>query len=997
MITQNSRKILALAASTVMVSASIVATAIPASAAAGDLTIKPTTGVEYSVFNDDIFALTAVPNEATVSSDASLAYKISNPDKYSVVVDFENTAINGADTASIMGYKPSGETVNVFSGALAFNADDTAVAADRSDDTHKTGRILIDFADAGITSAVISGMGFTGDLTPTFEVFNGDTGTVDSSDNLTSTAYDSLVSADRMGLNDGNASISVQAWLDVDSVPSTVDAAYASEIQAINWYDPANVSIISKVSRMTATGRTFGGDIQTATNSTSRQDFLMADSGSNSNAIAATMKFNVPMSFAQIDLADIKINTIVNGTAGTSTVMNPITGTAALDGAGDIEELTASNGKSADKNGELAFRVWADHLFEASDKLQVSFQHSDTDASSNAAPVYNSPSFTVATQTASATAVTGTVSVAPTAGTAFTTSTATLRAGEKSVTYTVQAQTSGNAADLDVANIPFVARVEAGDFLASNETLTVSGVTSVIDQANEAVFVTGLTDSDGKFTVTVAAAQAALGTTYNVQFWIANGASEGVLTGITEQTATYGSTNAAAFAAGSAVNSSAAPTVTFSVTDAFGGAVSTTSTDKVYSVEIKAPDTDNLKAYGQVVDGSVSFAFTNWLSAGESDVLTARLYTGTSTSPLSTDYTAFSTNVTLYAPVAASAISLTAATINDVVVEYNDFIEGKKTTLVGPTSGTNGTDITGSVVDANGAGIPGAPVTLSAAGMQFLSGTTFSIGSVELVTDAAGTFTAEVWTHTKSATGVVVTATNGANTDTVKLISDLPSGSNALDRGNLEFSVDMPANVVVNTTYAFTALVQDVWGNPVDNASVKFDGFGSAQFNGKATETRDTNRHGEATVYLRSLKDVDGLSALEVSVTAVDHDSDDTNDTGTIATPIATDVTTTSWDESSWSNLYQTEVNFLESASAIPSSQKVNAGSFKGYVALYAKGYEGQRMSAKVGNDWVVVADIPAATNDLFRAVEFVGAGVEISVRLYIDRVLIDTIPLLTK
>jgi len=78
-------------------------------------------------------------------------------------------------------------------------------------------------------------------------------------------------------------------------------------------------------------------------------------------------------------------------------------------------------------------------------------------------------------------------------------------------------------------------------------------------------------------------------------------------------------------------------------------------------------------------------------------------------------------------------------------------------------------------------------------------------------------------------------------------------------------------------------------------------------------------------------------------------------------------------------------------------TQKVNAGSFKGNVALYALGYEGQRMSAKVGNDWVIVPSIPARTNDLFRAVEFVGAGVEISVRLYIDRELVATIPLLTK
>ena len=77
--------------------------------------------------------------------------------------------------------------------------------------------------------------------------------------------------------------------------------------------------------------------------------------------------------------------------------------------------------------------------------------------------------------------------------------------------------------------------------------------------------------------------------------------------------------------------------------------------------------------------------------------------------------------------------------------------------------------------------------------------------------------------------------------------------------------------------------------------------------------------------------------------------------------------------------------------------QKVNAGSFKGYVAIYAKGYEGQRLSAKVGKDWVVVPSIPRAKNNLYRYVEYVGAGVDCAVRIYVDRVLIDTINLTTR
>lgn len=73
---------------------------------------------------------------------------------------------------------------------------------------------------------------------------------------------------------------------------------------------------------------------------------------------------------------------------------------------------------------------------------------------------------------------------------------------------------------------------------------------------------------------------------------------------------------------------------------------------------------------------------------------------------------------------------------------------------------------------------------------------------------------------------------------------------------------------------------------------------------------------------------------------------------------------------------------------------KVNAGSFKGFVAIYASGYEGKRLSAKVGKDWVI---IPALESNFERIVEFTGAGVQLSVPIYIDRVLTETISLITR
>jgi hypothetical protein len=79
------------------------------------------------------------------------------------------------------------------------------------------------------------------------------------------------------------------------------------------------------------------------------------------------------------------------------------------------------------------------------------------------------------------------------------------------------------------------------------------------------------------------------------------------------------------------------------------------------------------------------------------------------------------------------------------------------------------------------------------------------------------------------------------------------------------------------------------------------------------------------------------------------------------------------------------------------SGSRINAGPFKGYVLLYALNYDGKRLSATVGNDWVSVESISAAVNNLYRHVEFTGIGYEVQVRIFIDRELAVTVPLLTE
>lgn len=87
-------------------------------------------------------------------------------------------------------------------------------------------------------------------------------------------------------------------------------------------------------------------------------------------------------------------------------------------------------------------------------------------------------------------------------------------------------------------------------------------------------------------------------------------------------------------------------------------------------------------------------------------------------------------------------------------------------------------------------------------------------------------------------------------------------------------------------------------------------------------------------------------------------------------------------------------VSEIEQVEGLGSDQVLNAGSFKGYVAVYAKGYEGQRLSAKIGDDWVIV---PSLESNFERVTDFTGAGVEIQVRIFIDRELKATIPLTTR
>jgi hypothetical protein len=508
--------------------------------------------------------------------------------------------------------------------------------------------------------------------------------------------------------------------------------------------------------------------------------------------------------------------------------------------------------------------------------------------------------------------------------------------------------------------------------------------------------VNGLTNSDGEWDVTVTSSDtSSAGAAYTVQFYVLDGAGTDVFrtaTGVSTDDAIYNVDYAAAglaetnaFTADSTVLSGANVTVAFSVVDQFGEPMSSSSTGKAYSVELRAPNKTNLDLSAAVVGGTASFTFANFVGVGASDVLTAKLYTGTATAP--TYVTNQSVQMTLYNTNAVAGVNATDSDVS-VTVVYEDFITGlASSTNVAPTA--TALALVGSVVDSNGAGIPGAPVTLSGSGFQFLKtgGTSYAVDSITLNTDAAGVWSVDMWTHSSSTTGKdnLITVASGALTTSIEVIAAVPT---AMSAGNMRISWNLPSNPVYNTTYAVTGTVTDVWGNPVTGIDLTFAGEAAAQFNSLATVTKRSNASGQATVYLRSLKDVSGLAA--VSLTAAAGSLTVSN----IAN-VLTDVKTTSWDESTWTNPVVAEITFLTSEVVVSADQKVNVGSFKGYVALYAKGYEGQKMSAIVAGKWIVVESL---ASDFERVVRFTGAGYTITTKLYIDGVQVgDDFTTLTK
>jgi hypothetical protein len=594
-----------------------------------------------------------------------------------------------------------------------------------------------------------------------------------------------------------------------------------------------------------------------------------------------------------------------------------------------------------------------------------------------------------------------------------------VRSGTKTVTFGAQIEDSSRDA-LDDSNVE-VKAVVSESALGATSTVTITGSTGSLKANGSAITAYARTDSDGKVSFTLTSTTGTKADAVDVAIYAKNSAGVWVLQSSDTDDTTNGVTGGLDIVWQNAVFtdlkvtpaayvSGANPTVSFKVVDQFGGAIGEID-DLALSIYAVASfggvaDPATFSARASITDGTASFTFANFAKEGSIAQLSATLYKGAAAA-----VSGGAVNVNVYNTAATAEVTIADSFITNVT--YKDYVTGDaSTTAVAAAITARGIattrDITGAVLTASGVGQPGLPVVISAPGVLFNSGDTWAEDTITAFTNEFGSFTVGIATHVVNTTGATMTIAAGGVSTSTKLISYLPED---LDSNNLVFGWDLPSVLVKNTTYVLTGSLTDKWGNPVQTSgstgSVIFQGTGSVEVNGITnTVAKDFDKNGKSIVFIRSVKDIAGPGSVTATLQAISAGysinpavtpSGGTKGKDVLASVgnVLTDVVSTIWDETVYERVLTEVVDILDVAPA--AAKKVNAGSFKGYVALYALGYEGQRMSAKVGNDWVIVPAIPKATNDLFRAVEFVGAGVDISVRIYIDRVLLATIPLLTK
>jgi hypothetical protein len=262
-------------------------------------------------------------------------------------------------------------------------------------------------------------------------------------------------------------------------------------------------------------------------------------------------------------------------------------------------------------------------------------------------------------------------------------------------------------------------------------------------------------------------------------------------------------------------------------------------------------------------------------------------------------------------------------------------------------------------------GVNGAEVTITGpSSILFSNGSVDKIGSITVLSDASGHFSfSAISTTAQKDTVLTVTSLGKSATTKVTFTGTTTGGVGTT------LVITAPDTVAPASTLQVKAKLTDSFGNAVASAPVRvtYTGPGIA-FGALPTA-------------------VDALGELSFSVLLGG------GDTGTITVVVSYDQNGDG-DYVDAKDLNTTKVITVGAAAAAPATdQKLTVGSFKGFVAIYALNYTGQKLSAKVAGKWLTVNNL----SRFQRVVRNTGAAIPIVVDLYIDGKFVRTENIVTK
>ena len=939
--------------------------------ATGPMTLLPTSGTTFNTLIGSTISLATTQEPSTVVAGKRTAttsyYIIDNPGNARIQISFGSANENDASESNFVWH--SFNSSGVASAGSSTSSGTTTVAQSISNTTLNHYTVITSLSKIAVNAGAAPAVNAAYTLNTLELNVIGDT---------TATLGVTV-------LNDYNGGSAGTSTTDLINNPSLFDLVSATE--TVKIYAPGDVTAVTSI-----TGLVPGQDTFSAT--------VVYGSDINPSFVFAKTALSIYKNGSLVALDTDATDIVVDSGAKVQAVYTSSTGTSISAGVISFG-VTSSDAVSFNDvlDGETP-PTWSTAVYSAQAFYQTASTYVTVGAASAALNNNAGPSTTADGLS---------VSHVATLDTAYTLSggAATVSARTGTTAITLNTQVMSGSAELSFANIE-VKAVISEVALAAASSITSTGATGALVADGDAITAIGRTNADGEASFTITSNNGTADDQVSVAVYFKN--SAGVWAAATETTVIAwedASWTESQFVATPAFISGATPSVTFTAKDQFGRGI-TTIDDAALTVYVVASfgGVSKPASYSAtaVVDanGAATFTFANFAPTGGLAQLKASLLAGGISSAVSKG----EATVNVYNSAATGEIAVASSFATDVT--YVDYVVGDtddaavaaQVAAAGLAS-ADGVTISANVLNANGVGQPGVLTTLTAEGVLFRADGEYSLGTVTLNANEYGTVDVFAITHTAAPAGATVSISADGLSATTLLVSSLPTG---LAAANLNLSWAMPANVVKNTTYAVTATLTDKWGNPIQTVdaaadAVTFQGLGAVEINSSASGiSRNFDRNGQATVFLRSIKDIAGPGSVTATLASTfDYYGADATavSSSTIVASILTDVASTAWDESAWSNALTSEIEVLDAAPA--AAQKVNAGSFKGYVAVYAKGYEGSRLSAKVGKDWVIVPSIPAATNDLYRYVEFTGAGVDVAVRIYIDRVLVDTINLTTK